>query len=47
MHFAPKLAAGGKPSARFPPGALVELICITKFTAKTSNNEAMKNFTVE
>ena len=28
-----KLAAGGKPSTRFPPGRLVELITMTKSNA--------------
>ena len=28
-----EIAAGGKPSTRFPPGGLVELICMTKLTA--------------
>ena len=35
-----ELAAGGKPSTRFPPGRLVELISMTKSTA---SNKREKN----
>ena len=38
-----KLAAGGKPSTRFPPGRLVELISMTKSTA---NLKRYKNFPI-